>query len=332
MSHGTFTSRPCLVALAAGLATSWAVAQSGAGTVAGLSDNVQVDEASSSTRGLLEGAKAHAAERQWDEAIETYRQVLEHDGGKMFRVAPGRFITVRDYCQTQMAALPADGRALYRSRVDSLAKQWYDRGVAGRDAKLLGRVVDQLYVSSYGDAALLALGEIMLERGDYQQARWCWERISPELRSGDGQPLWLSLRLNRPDEAKQNEHGPAPSAATGHEPPAWLAYPDTKMNLADVRARLVLVSVMEGALDRARVELDDFRRRHPNARGRIAGREGPYIETLDKLLAAATAIPAASSGAIGRRLPARSSEPRLLRSRKLLATSSGRFRSATACR
>jgi outer membrane protein assembly factor BamB len=50
---------------------------------------------------------------------------------------------------------------------------------------------------------------------------------------------------------------------------------------------------MEGALDRARVELDDLRRRSPNARGRIAGREGLYVETLDKLLVTATSKSAA---------------------------------------
>jgi outer membrane protein assembly factor BamB len=295
MPHGLFTWRSFLVALAAALAVSRAVAQSSAGTASGLSDNIQVDEASSSTRSLLEGAKAHAAERQWDEAVETYRQVLEHDGAKMIRVAPDRFVTVRDYCQMRLAELPAEGRSLYRSRVDSLAKQWYDRGVTDRDAKLLGRVAEQLFVSSYGDAASLALGEIMLERGDYHQARWCWERISPELRSKDGLPLWLSLRLSRPPEAKRNEHEPSRPAATRQEPPVWLAYPDTKLNLADVRARLVLVSIMEGALERARVELDDFRRRHPNAKGRLAGREGPYAEALDRLLATATSSPTPSA-------------------------------------
>jgi outer membrane protein assembly factor BamB len=291
MAHGTSIWRCLFVALAASLATSRAIAQSGAGATTSLSDSIQVDEASSSARALLEQAKAHAAEKQWDEAIETFRQVMEHDGGKMIGVAPGRFVTVREYCQTRLAELPPEGRSLYRSRVDSLAKQWYEQGVADRDAKLLGRVVDQLFVSSYGDAALMALGEIALEQGNYQQARWCWERISPDLRSADGQPLWLSLRLNRPADARQPAKEPRQSVAGDKEPPRWLAYPDTKLNLADIRARLVLVSIMEGAWERAAVELDDFRRRHRDAKGRLAGREGAYVEILDTLLMTSKARP-----------------------------------------
>jgi outer membrane protein assembly factor BamB len=73
-----------------------------------------------------------------------------------------------------------------------------------------------------------------------------------------------------------------------------LAYPDTKLNLAEVRARLVLVSILEGATSRARVELDDLNRRHPGARGKIGGREGPYSELLQRLLALAEARPPAT--------------------------------------
>jgi outer membrane protein assembly factor BamB len=293
MSHGTLNKLHLLVALAVALAASRGVAQSNFAPSSDLSDVVQVDEASSAARALLERAKAHAIEKQWDDAIETFRQVMEHDGGKPINLDPRHFITVREFCQMRLAEMPPEGRTLYRSRVDPLAKQWYDRGVASRDAKLLGRVVDQLFVSSWGDSALLALGEIELEQGDYQQARWCWERISPELRGADGQPLWLSLRMSRPADAKPPRETAQRPPAKNHDPPRWLAYPDTKLNMADVRARLALVSIMEGAWDRAKVELADFRRRHPDAKGHLAGREGLYAETLDKLLAAAKTSPQA---------------------------------------
>lgn len=275
-----------------------ALAQFAAAPASDLSTAIQVDEASSATRTLLARAAAHAEEKQWDDAIETYRQIMERDGGKLLRLDPSRFATVREFCQLQLASMPADGRAIYRSRVDSLAKRWYEQGVAGRDRQLLTRVVDQLFVSSWGDSALLALGEIALERGDYQEARWCWERISPELRSSEGLPLWLSLRkggseatIQPPTEPKagaSKDGGPAKPAAL----PRWLSYPDTKLNLADVRARLVLVSIMEGSLDRARIELADFNRRHPQAKGRIGGQEAPYAETLARLLKAAQSRPA----------------------------------------
>ncbi len=324
MSHGTLNRLHLLVALAVALAASRTVAQSNPSPSSDLSDVVQVDEASSAARALLERAKAHASEKQWDEAIETFRQVMEHDGGKLINLDPRHFITIREYCQIRLAKMPPEGRSLYRSRVDPLAKQWYDQGIASRDAKLLGRVVDQLFVSSWGDSALLALGEIELEQGDYQQARWCWERISPELRGADGQPLWLSLRRSRPADEKPPRDAAQRLPAMDRHSPRWLAYPDTKLNLADVRARLVLVSIMEGALDRAKVELNDFRRRHPDAKGHLAGREGLYAETLDKLLTTMKSSPPRRAE-IGPRLPGHTSGPPLPRFRNRSATNSGRF-------
>ena len=283
-------------ALALALVGSRAEAQFDSTSPSNLSDAVQVDEASSAVRALLERANAHAANKQWDEAIDMYRQVMEHEGGKLTRLDPRHFVTLRTYCQMELARLPREGLTLYRSRVDAIAKRWYDRGVAGRDSKLLGRVVDEFFVSSWGDAALWKLGTMALEQGNYRQARWCWERISPALRSPDGEPLWLKLRLGQAQGKPLGKTAAAPPPTTkeARPLPRWLAYPDTKLNLADVRARLVLVSIMEGSLARARVELADFVRRDPGAKGRMAGRDAPYAETLTRLLTLAEARPPAA--------------------------------------
>ena len=157
----------------------------------------------------MERVKAHVAEKQWDEAVETLRQVIERQGSKLIRLDDSRYIPVRDYCQMRLAELPPVARALYRSRIDPLAKRWYDEGIANRDPAMLRRVVDQLFLSSSTDKALLALGEIELEKGDFAQARWCWERISPELRTTDGRPLWIDLRA-----ASETRVAPEPAAAS----------------------------------------------------------------------------------------------------------------------
>ena len=59
------------------------------------------------------------------------------------------------------------------------------------------------------------------------------------------------------------------------------------MDLADIRARLILASIRAGQLDRAALELDVFRRLHPNAAGQLGGQQGPYIAALEKLLESA---------------------------------------------
>ena len=251
-----------------------------------LSNAIRVDEVDSSAGALLERVRANAAQQQWDEAVETLRQVMGQEGGKLIRLDDRRFIPVLDYCQMRLAELPSSARSIYRGRVDPLAKRWYDEGIANRDPDALRRVVDQLFLSSWTDKALLALGDIELEQGDFAEARWCWERISPELRTADGRPWWLDLRTSSDKTTARN----LPESGLAAQ---WLAYPDSHLNLADVRARLVLASILEGSLTRARLELADLNRRNPGDTGKIAGRTGPYSVLLAGMLAKAEQRPPA---------------------------------------
>ena len=116
----------------------------------------------------------------------------------------------------QLAALPPEALKLYRKRVDPVAQKWYQQGLAERNGKWLQKIVDQAFASRYGDQALLALGEMALEAGDFAAARWYWERI-------------------------------VPTVLPAGTPRTWPGYPDTDLDLATVRARLVLVSILEGA-------------------------------------------------------------------------------------
>jgi outer membrane protein assembly factor BamB len=69
------------------------------------------------------------------------------------------------------------------------------------------------------------------------------------------------------------------------EPLIWLGVPDTDLDLAAVRARLVLASIVEGSASRAADELARFVKLHANARGWLGGRETNYVEALSALLA-----------------------------------------------
>jgi len=214
-------------------------------------ENVQIERADNTVRADLERVKAYLADHQWSEAVETLRRVMETSGNMMLSVHPTRFVTVREYCQMRLARLPPEALAIYRSRVDPLAEPWYRQGVARLDRRVLRQVIEQAFASSWGDDALLALGEMDLEAGDFQSARWHWERILPV------------------DTA---------------EAAGWPGYPDTDLELAAVRARLVLVSILEGDTVRAERELAEFARLHPQARGPWAGEEAEYATALRSLL------------------------------------------------
>jgi outer membrane protein assembly factor BamB len=225
-----------------------------------LADAVELERADSAVRKQFERVKEYLADKQASEAVETLRQVMEGSGNRLLGVTDRRFVTVRDYCHLQLASLPPEALALYRSRVDAQAKRWYQEGIAARDRGLLARVIDEAFASSWGDKALLALGEMALERGDYTAARSYWEKIIPVSQPGDG-------------------------------PRTWLSVPNTEVDLAAVRARLVLVSILEGSAARARDELAQMAKLHPAARGRLGGEERNYVEALTAMLAQSSQWP-----------------------------------------
>jgi outer membrane protein assembly factor BamB len=244
----------------------------------------QLDKISGPTQSRLEQARALAADRKWEEAVDTLRDLASAENDRLVAVNESTFLPLPTYCQLELSHWPADGLTTYRQRVDTTAEKWYRDGVAAHDAVQLNRVVDEAFCSSWGDQALMALGELALEHGDYTGARRAWQAISPLLRDPNGRPEWLALAGI--DFSKHWSRVAARWPARP-EPADWLAYPDTKLNLSDLRARLVLVSVREGDFDRAKIELEILRRFDPQAAGRLAGEEGPYVPPLERLLKSA---------------------------------------------
>jgi outer membrane protein assembly factor BamB len=264
--------------------------------------SVELNEAASSTRRDLERAEAFLKNQQWDEAIETFRGAMEEESDRVLAVNYGSedpdpfavHIAVRDYCQMRLAQLAIDAPealVLYRQRVDPVARQWLEQAKASQDRELLERIVRTMFASSFGDDALFMLGEMELTRGNLATARGLWERISPNLRTPvdrdappaaqGGQPLWLALVGVDLDEHWKDL---APILQNQNSPGGWFAYPDTDLNLADVRSRLVLVSIVEGSLDRAQFELEVLARLHPEAEGAIGRNSGKLHELLAALL------------------------------------------------
>jgi outer membrane protein assembly factor BamB len=263
---------------------------------------VELNEVAAVTRRELERAEAFLKNQQWEEAVETFRRIIEEDSDRVIAVDYGSapvqpsssvHIPVREFCQMRLArqAIEApEALKLYRQRVDPVVRELLNRAKPIRDIATLRRVIRTMFASSHGDDALFVLGEIELERGNFASARGLWERISPSLRtpqerntllaSPPGQPLWLALH-GVDVVTNWNELAPALEHRVGAG--SWYVYPDTDLDLADVRARLVLVSILEGSHERAEIELSIFERLHPGAEGVIAGKTGHYSELLTLL-------------------------------------------------
>ncbi|HEY2840006.1 MAG TPA: PQQ-binding-like beta-propeller repeat protein, partial [Pirellulales bacterium] len=286
-----------------------------------LSDSIDVPEVDTAIKARLEQAAAFVADEQWDEAIEALLQVMEHDAGRVIEISQRRYASVRDYCHLRLAALPPEALRIYRTRVDAQAKRLYEEAIAARDPAGLRRVVRQFFCSSSGDDALLALGETSLEAADHGAARGCWETlIETPFRSAPRETFEKVLKAEGVSDADRERlmHWYQPDSAA---PPAdynlradlplddvtrlalvdfWnargmpsvrLAYPRSDIPLAEIRARLVLVSILEGSAERARGELTAFQSLHKGARGRLGGKEVDLADALASLLEKSKAWP-----------------------------------------
>lgn len=267
------------------------------------------------TKANLERVTRLLSDGQWGGGIELLRRILESDGDALLpvtslsvEVTSGfvRYDSARALCHLRLAQAARDfpeALRLYRNQVDALAERLYERGIREHDDRALRQVVDQYFTSRVGDDALYRLGELALERGDYTAARAHWEQISPLLRTPEtpelelngpqGLPLYLTLRGQNLDRIWSALEPRLVGMQGGS---SWLAYPDTDLDLAAVRARLVMVSILEGAGARAAIELDLLRRLHPKSEGQLAGRRGAWVELLRTMLDESADWPAARDG------------------------------------
>ena len=293
--HRPLTAGLCLAAFLA--ATPAAIGQFERSIVLPPAEVDQLDSASATH---LENATRFLAEKQWAEAVEAIRRVQEADTGRLVKVELARpiegferYVTAGEFCQWRLAALAGEApEALvhYRRLVDPLAESWLREGSQKNDEALVRRVASQAFASRFADDALLKLGDLALARGEPATARAAWHRIAPELtvppsaatalRAPVGSPLWLPLR--KFDFANDGAQLKPLLDSPGRKPPAF--YPDMDLDLAGVRVRLVLASLLEGSHERAKIELAILRLMHPMAEGQLAGRSGRYVDLLQSLV------------------------------------------------
>ncbi len=272
-----------------------------------LSPDVQINVVPGEAQTHLERASALLSEGEFVEATETLMSLADEYGDRLIAMPSTsggdfqRYVPLRRYIHWRLATLPKEQRGaleIYRQRVDGLAGQWYESARANRDVDLLNRVVEQFFPSTVGDDALWTLGELALDSGHYNAARRYWESLHPALRAGFtledkswrlGVPVWM-VAEHAARSATWDQVGERLEETVATIP--WLAYPDTDKPLAGIRARLILVSILEGATQRAQYELELLRRTAPQAAGVLAGRQVNYVDALSALLGESDLWPA----------------------------------------
>lgn len=283
---------------------------------------VRVDEADITTRSHFARATEAAAAGQRDEAVDAVLRAVDADGDRLMPLSGDPratwaadftvYLPVRRFAQLQLAAMSTRDPELlriYRRRVDPTARRWFDEADRSADLANFERVVDAFLLSSWGDDALWRASELALERGQFVTARRALERMHPGMRTPEfapaagqtgldkapaGRSWWLTLRAaGRLDEAAAQDSFDIESVDRPYGPSQWLAYPDGERKPADIEARAVLVSILSGERARATWELKRFRQRHPEAVGRLNGRDGFWRDLLAEWLTASDQWPSA---------------------------------------
>lgn len=258
------------------LITAWAILLACQGPTSGAqpttagsdvdSPRFEIQHATDDVRLRLQMVARDVDRGDWQSALQMLIQGIDEIGDELYQVRPDRLVPVRTVLQSQIASLPGPALESYRLLVDQQAEEWFAEAVANVDPRPLEWVVRRAFCSSWGDDALVALGDLAASRGWYATARHYWRRVH----GGVG---------------ATRDADDAPGQLARSAP--YLVYPDSGMHHAMLHARLILADVMADDWASAASGVDLFRRRYRHAEGELAGRHGPLVETLDQVMSEA---------------------------------------------
>jgi len=198
------------------------------------------------------------ADKEWSQAIDEYLQIQEESGDDLVPLDSWHSISARRLCQQGLAGLPTEALRLYRDRVESQAKKWFEQGKTERDARLLRRLVDESFCSRYTDRALDLLGDLAFERGRFEEAESWWKMLAPSV-----------------SRASQQANGQTRSLD--------LVFPDPQVDLARVRAKELLTRLFASERESWADDFKAFRKTHGNQQGNLAGQTGNYADILETI-------------------------------------------------
>ena len=208
-------------------------------------------ESSTAAHRKVRLAQEYLRRKDWADAVSLLSRILDDHSDHLVEVEPGRYLDTSSLVNRLLVDMPPAGLAVYREQVDPQARRWFEAGTSENDPAAVSRILDEAYASRFADDALWWLG---------QQA---WQ-------------------ANRPRAAARYWRQLLPRSSTPRDPNRIrrLGFPDSRHPEPLVRARLVLCHCLSGQLQRARLEWTELKRRHPDARGTLAGKRGILVNLL----------------------------------------------------
>jgi outer membrane protein assembly factor BamB len=265
-----------------------------------LSPEVQIDAVEQSILSQLQRAEKLFAEGQAADALDVWRQLRYHERKQALfssdEPSVERFITYRPLSVEAQFRLNhwcrenETFRALVRSHAEKEAEQALKQAVNTHDVAQLNLVAHEHFATLAGAQATLLAGDAALAQGDYTAARQAWESLWGQWRVAPGSAVEWKTRKNLPwyvatlGRALPKENEGLLQAMQAPKTALAAVHPQHTIAPADVAARLVAVSHLQGDARRAQWEFDLFSRFYPAAQGRLGAERGMWKDLLAKLL------------------------------------------------
>ncbi len=196
------------------------------------------------------------------DATDGLQRILDESGDDLISLDGTGYRPARWVAHQILSKLPAADLKNYQNRIDGPAAKLLQAGKLQRDPRPLWKLLDRYFVSRPASEAILLLGDLQFEQGDFRTAERLWRRLLP-----DGS--------------------------------ADIVYPGSTSDPAQVWARVILAMHYQGDSERAQDQLMVFKTAYPDARGVLAGKDDVLAKTLGTVLdrepATATVGPTKSS-------------------------------------
>ena len=126
---------------------------------------------------FLEELYEHRDNQRWQNLFRLIDEQLPSVRNQMVPNKDGVWITIGQWCDRLIQALPAEGIATIRLYVDARAKKALDESRSSLDLGELYQNYDRFSMSSYGHFFADQLGDALFEAGNYDDALLYWERV-----------------------------------------------------------------------------------------------------------------------------------------------------------
>ncbi|MEK7449239.1 MAG: tetratricopeptide repeat protein, partial [Planctomycetota bacterium] len=114
---------------------------------------------------------------QWRRAIEQYQSIIKKFPDSVCLIDTNYFVGTKQYFFQKLIRYPPEGMAVYHQMFDTLSEGLFGKAVKNSDIALLKRLVDEMFLSAYGDNAANYLAEILVEQGRLAEASGYWEQL-----------------------------------------------------------------------------------------------------------------------------------------------------------